>query len=239
MSISSTLDRVHTQVKQNQWLWYFAIFCRVTLAAGFLPSGFVKIMGERFTALSVNHPMGSYLEALHHTGYYYTFIGVVQMTAAVLLLIPWTATLGAVLYFPIILNICILSFAVRFDGSLLTSPLMVLANLYLLCWDYDKLKYILPFGHVTTPGEPLKKKVMRTKFPIGFFGGVFATVVLSGFVLFNLYEIKPCNTLKDCQTQCQDSSNPEACEKFCDCIHNQGQPLTKCLEEYNKALIVE
>ncbi len=66
----------------------------------------VKILGERFASgLSANHPMGHYLEALHLTGYYYTFIGIVQVTAALMLLIPRTATLGAFLYFPIILNI--------------------------------------------------------------------------------------------------------------------------------------
>ncbi|MES2701713.1 MAG: hypothetical protein V4649_03690 [Bacteroidota bacterium] len=102
-------------------------------------------MGERFTSLGVNHPMGHYLAAFYRTGYYYTFVGVMQVMAACLLLVPRTATLGAVMYFPIILNICILSLAVRFEGSFVTSPLMVLANVYLLCWDYDKLKYILPF----------------------------------------------------------------------------------------------
>ena len=152
MSISSTLDRVHFQVKQKRWLRYFAVFNRIALAAGFLPAGVVKIVGERFASgLSVKHPMGNYLEALHRTGYYYTFIGVLQVTAAILLLIPRTATLGALIYFPIILNICILSFAVRFEGSLLSSPLMVLANLYLLCWDYDKLKFILPFYKQKVP----------------------------------------------------------------------------------------
>lgn len=145
MTISSTLNRLHVRVKQNRWLRYFAVFNRIGLALGFLPSGFVKINGERFTSLSVNHPMGNYLEALHRTGYYYTFIGILQITAAILLLIPRTALLGALIYFPIILNICILTFAVRFEGSWVSSPLMVLANLYLLCWDYDKLKYIFPW----------------------------------------------------------------------------------------------
>jgi uncharacterized membrane protein YphA (DoxX/SURF4 family) len=146
MSISSALDRLHFKVKQKKWLRYFTVFNRVGLALGFLPAGLVKIFGERFASgLSVKHPMGNYLEALHRTGYYYTFIGVLQVVAAILLLIPRTATLGAVIYFPIILNICILSFAVRFEGSLVSSTLMVLANLYLLCWDYDKLKFILPF----------------------------------------------------------------------------------------------
>jgi len=149
MSFYATLDAIHARARQNKWLRYFAVFNRMGLAAGFLPSGFVKIMGERFTSLSVNHPMGNYLEALHRTGYYYTFIGVLQMLAAVMLLIPRTATFGAMLYFPIILNICILSHAVRFEGSLVSSPLMVLANLYLLCWDYDKLKYTLPFYKIS------------------------------------------------------------------------------------------
>jgi hypothetical protein len=68
-----------------------------------------------------------------------------QVTAAALLLLPRTATLGALLYLPIIVNICVLTWAVRFVGSWVTAPLMVLANLYLLGWDYDKLKYIFPF----------------------------------------------------------------------------------------------
>ena len=139
------MDRIHLRVKQNKWLGYFTIVIRLGLAFGFLPSGLIKIMGERFTVLSIKHPMGHYLEALHRTGYYYTFIGIMQVTAAVLLLIPRTVTLGALIYFPIILNICILSFSVRFEGSWVSAPLMVMANLYLLCWDYDKLKFILPF----------------------------------------------------------------------------------------------
>lgn len=147
MSISSTLDRLHARAKGNYWLRLFSIFNRLALAAGFFPSGLVKIFGERFASgLSANHPMGHYLEALHQTGFYYTFIGVVQVAAALMLLFPRTVTLGAFLYFPIILNICILTYATRFEGSLFTAPLMVLANLYLLGWNYEKWKYILPFN---------------------------------------------------------------------------------------------
>jgi len=147
MGISSALTHLHTRARQQKWLRYFAVFNRIGLAAGFLPSGFVKIAGERFTNLSVKHPMGHYLEALHRTGFYYTFIGVMQVTAALLLLIPRTATLGALLYFPIILNIWLLTLSVRFEGSWISAPLMVLANLYLLCWDYHRIKFIFPWEH--------------------------------------------------------------------------------------------
>jgi uncharacterized membrane protein YphA (DoxX/SURF4 family) len=235
MNISTKLDRLHSAAKANKWLYYFTVFNRIALALGFLPSGFVKIMGERFTNLSVNHPMGNYLEAMHHTGYYYTFIGIAQMTAAVLLLIPRTALLGALLYFPIIVNICILSLAVRFEGSLLTSPLMVLSCLYLLCWDYDKLRFIFPFYNPTNPnGIPVNKAVNKN-FPIKFFAGVAGAVVMVVFVITHVYDIMPRNTLKDCMRQCK-SKNADACNVFCDCIHTKGQPLNKSLEAYHQAL---
>ncbi|MEJ7863138.1 MAG: DoxX family protein [Pyrinomonadaceae bacterium] len=272
MSISSTLDRLHSQAKQNRWLWFFSIFNRLALAAGFIPSGIVKIMDERFASgLSVNHPMGSYLEALHHTGYYYTFIGIVQVTAALLLLIPRTVTLGAFLYFPIILNICILTYAVRFDGSLFTAPLMVLANLYILGWNYEKWKYILPFNRPANDNDVTEQKSLESyiqiqpsagqravfsqygirslyarfrfffkqlfndKFPTLFFAGVFAAVIFFMLIVPRFYSIKPCNTFLQCQKQFKNSNRTKAGEDFCNCIHQNGEPLNQCLNEYNKA----
>jgi hypothetical protein len=49
------------------------------------------------------------------------------------------------------------------------------------------------------------------------------------------YEIMPRNSLPDCQEQCKGSKKSKACLDFCNCIHNEGQPLNKCLDEYNKA----
>lgn len=236
MRIATTLDQLHLQARSNRWLWLFAIFCRVALAAGFIPSGMVKILGERFTVLSVNHPMGNFLEAIYHTGFYYTLIGILQVTAAVLLLIPRTAILGAVIYFPIILNICILSLSVRFDGSLVTSPLMVLANLYLLCWYYHKWKFILPFYPDTLHPEIPRQKELQNTFPFSFFLGVFMAFLFVVMVLANVYDIKPNNTLAECRTQCADSENPQACYDFCESIHQKGQPLGRSLEEYERAI---
>jgi uncharacterized membrane protein YphA (DoxX/SURF4 family) len=217
-------------------MYYFAIFTRIVLAAGFLPAGWVKITGERFASgLSVKHPMGHYLEALHTTGYYYTFIGVVQIVAAILLLIPRTVILGALIYFPVILNICILSFSVRFEGSIFTSPLMTIANLFLLCWNYDKLKYILPFNHNTIPRAISKPKKLSNKFPLKFFLGDVATVIIFALVVPNLFDVMPRNKLSDCNAQFKGTNRTQAGADFCDCIHNQGEPLDKCLEKYYQA----
>ena len=234
MNILTRLKQHYYEAKGNKWFRYFTVFCRIVLALGFIPSGMVKIMGERFTALSVNHPLGHYFEALHLTGYYYTFIGVLQVTAAILLLIPRTALLGAIIYFPIILNICILAYAVRFEGTRITT-LMLLANLFLLCWDYDRLKYILPFKQSKADINTTKMKTLSNKFPFAFFGCVFA--IAASVVLINhfLYEIRPGNSLLECTNGCANNGNPKACEDFCDCIYNQGNLLDKCLDEYEKA----
>ena len=236
MSISSKLDQLHLEITENKWLHYFAIFLRLALAFGFLTSGMVKIMGERFASgLSVNHPMGHYLEALHHTGFYYTFIGVMQVIAAILLLVPRTVALGALLYFPVILNICILSYAVRFEGSILTSPLMVLGCLFLIFWNYDKIKYILPFDHAIVPNAIPKQKKLNNKFPTKFFLSVIATVLaIILFIRFG-FDIMPRNSFKDCNSEFVGTNRTKAGATFCDCIHKQGQPLDSCLKEYNKA----
>src|SRR5687768_7564595 len=159
MPVSTFLDRLHAKAKQNFWLWLFSIFNRLALAAGFIPAGIVKIVNERFASgLHENHPMGHYLVALHVTGFYYTFIGVLQVLAAIMLLIPRTVTLGAFLYFPLIMNISILTLATRFEGSLFTAPLITLANLYVVCWNYEKWRYILPFSQLPAAGEPAGRK---------------------------------------------------------------------------------
>jgi len=236
MGISTKLDKLHAEARQNRWLRYFTIFIRIALAFGFATAGMVKIVGERFASgLSVNHPMGHYLEALHHTGYYYTFIGIGQVLAAILLLIPRTVLLGAILYFPIILNICILSYAVRFEGSIITSPLMVLADLYLLCWNYDKLKHILPFNNATIPVDVPKQKTLSNKFPLKFFLAVFATFVILLLLVRFGFDVMPRNSFKDCNAQFKGTNRTKAGYNFCDCIHNNGQPLDKCLDDYKKA----
>lgn len=268
MSISSTLERLHAQAKRNNWLWLFSIFCRLSLALGFIPAAIVKLMDERFASgLNANHPMGHYLEALHLTGYYYTFIGIAQMAAAIFLLIPRTVTLGAFIYFPVILNICILTFATRFDGSMFTAPLMTLANLYLLGWNYEKWKYILPFNHLKNDADAATRKSFESdvqivennvfsryatrslyarfsrffkqlfsdKFPALFFAGVFAAIVFFVFVVPRLYAVKPRNTLPMCLTQFKNTSRAKAGENFCNCIHTNGEPLNKCLSDYNNA----
>jgi uncharacterized membrane protein YphA (DoxX/SURF4 family) len=227
------IEEIYYEAKGDKWFKRFAVFCRIALAAGFIPAGFIKIMGERFAAgLPSNNPLGHYFDALYLTGYYYTFIGIAQITIAVLLLIPRTSLLGALMYFPIIVNICVLTYATRFDGTRLVT-MMVLASLFLLIWDYDRLKHILPFKQPKTDPRILKKPLGK-RLRIIFFGGCLVVLAFIIIGTFYLYEIVPGNSEAECRNQCASSKNPVACEAFCDCIYNQGQPLDSCLAKYNK-----
>jgi uncharacterized membrane protein YphA (DoxX/SURF4 family) len=236
LSSLSTFEQFYVKIKGNRWYWVFSIFCRLSLAYAFIVAGIVKIVGERFASgLAMNHPMGAYLEALHHTGYYYTFIGISQVLAAVLLLIPRTVALGALLYLPIIVNICLLSFAVRFEGSIVTSPLMALANLYILVWNYDRLKYILPFKSFSNYGIIEKPKKYSKKFPVLFFTGVFIIVGITIAIARFGYEAMPRNSIADCKKQFVHTELETAGFEFCECIHVNGKPLDACLMEFEKA----
>ena len=227
------LEQFYYNAKGNKWFRYFTVFCRIVLALGFIPSGIVKITGERFTALPANHPLGHYFDALYQTGYYYTFIGIAQLVIALFLLIPRTALLGAIIYFPTILNICILAYATRFEGTRITT-LMLLANIYLLCWDYERIKHILPFSQSNAEIYAAKKKAVSNRFPFVFFGGVFVTVVLVIVVNIFIFEIRPGNSLIECENGFN-RKYPKASNGFCDCIYNQGKPLDTCLKEYKQA----
>jgi hypothetical protein len=119
------------------------------LALGFLPSGLTKVVGNRFTVLGLDNPVGFFFEAMYRTGFYWRFLGLCQLLAALLLFIPRTATIGALVYFPLILNIFVITVSLHFQGTPFITGLMLLANIYLLCWDYDKLRHLFAVKRIS------------------------------------------------------------------------------------------
>src|SRR5690606_12538329 len=111
------LSVFHHYIRSRKLFQLFTWFTRIALSLAFLPSGLKKIMGLRFTTLGIENPVGFFFEALYQTGYYWNFLGFVQLAAAALLLIPRTSFLGALIYFPVALNIFILVTAMNFKGT--------------------------------------------------------------------------------------------------------------------------
>ena len=142
----NVVNRVHRWATGVPQLHVLTTLVRVLLALAFVPSGFVKIMNEPFTTLPLSDPVGYFFAGFFSAHGYYRFVGIAQWIAAGLLLFPRTATLGALFYLPIIVNIFVITVAIgpAFSGTRVVTGLMVVANVYLLCWDWDRWKRILP-----------------------------------------------------------------------------------------------
>jgi len=139
----SFFENFHTEIRSKKLFVLFTWGTKILLALAFVPSGLKKLLGERFTILGLDSPVGFFFEALYRAGWYWNFLGFMQLLTALLLLIPRTSFLGAILYLPIIINIFIIVVAMGFVGTPYIAGLMLLANLYLLFWDYNKLKRIV------------------------------------------------------------------------------------------------
>jgi len=227
------LRALYDEARADKWFRRFAVFCRVALAVSFLPTGIVKILGQRFAeGLPHNNPLGHYFDALLQTGYYYTFIGVTQLAIAILLLIPRTTLLGAIAYFTLIVNITVLTYATRFDGTRLVT-FMLLACVFLLIWDYDRLKHLFIIKQPVTVSPVIIKPIGR-RLRICFFCGCIAVITFIIAGTFYLYEITPGNDEEECRNQCG-SKDPKACQAFCDGIYIKGQPLDTALANFEKA----
>lgn len=112
---------------------------RLLLAMAFIPTGMVKLLGNRFTQLPVDNPVGFFFEAMYQTGAFWHFIGFMQVAAGILLLVPATATLGAVMFVPIIFSIVLITWGIGFGGTVYVTALMLLSAIYLVCWDADRV----------------------------------------------------------------------------------------------------
>ena len=143
MKLEHILDSIHASITHRRPLQLFTVFTRLTLAVGFIPPSLIKILHKPFTILPDSNPVGHYFNALYDTGFYYEFIGWGQLIAALLLLFPRTAHLGALMFLPIITNIAVLTTSVGFVGTWLVTILMSLAAMWLVAWDYDRLKPVL------------------------------------------------------------------------------------------------
>jgi hypothetical protein len=143
--MAARLDAWHSWARHCPVLQRFTVFTRLILGIGFIAPGLTKFLGHRFTSLGLDTPVGFFFEAMYRTGFYWRFLGAAQILAALLTLIPRTATLGALTFFPIILNIFIITVSMDFRGTPFITGAMLCANLYLLSWDYHKFKPLL-FG---------------------------------------------------------------------------------------------
>jgi len=137
------LSSIYYRVRTNYPLTLLVLLTRYLLAFAFIPSGMKKILGQRFTSISTDNPIGYFFEALFRTGMYWNFLGWGQLIAAVLMMTQVFATLGNLIFFFIIANIFFITVSMHFTGTWLIALLMLFASTSLLLWDANRLQSII------------------------------------------------------------------------------------------------
>ena len=149
-----SLSALQRRVRSRAVLYRLTLGTRVLLAVGFMPTGMVKLLGRRFTLMSPESDIGGFFETLYRSGPYWRFLGLAQVSAGLLVLSRRTATLGALAFFAIMLNVFVITISYDFRGTPVVTGLMLLATVYLLLWDYDRLRGLFGLGAEAEPGPP-------------------------------------------------------------------------------------
>lgn len=145
-------------LREWAWLRLAIVYTRYLLGGAFVFASIVKIKGLRFTRLSgaadaIHSPM-HFFETMYQSGLYWQFIGVVQCVAGLLLLTQRFATLGAVLFLPIMTSIFVITISYDFAGTPIITGLMLLANVGLLAWDWPTLRVLVGLPAQVMPRPP-------------------------------------------------------------------------------------
>ena len=150
-------------IKSNFWAQLFIIYTRYMLGGGFVFASIIKIKGKRFTTLpQEGADFGTamhFFETMYQTGVYWQFLGWGQLIAGFLLMTQRFAKLGAVVNFPIILNVFIITISMDFSLTPVITGMMLLANLGLLVWHWGELRTLVNLPLI--PDQPDREEKRR------------------------------------------------------------------------------
>lgn len=117
--------------------------------------------------------------AEHGLGFYARFIAGSQVVAGLMLLTQRFATLGAILTFPILLNILMVTVSLQWQGTPYINAFLLMLNTWLLVYDYHKLKFIL----TDKPAELKSISLKRISLSADFIWLVAVTGILGSIPL--------------------------------------------------------
>lgn len=150
--------------------------CRLFLGLTFLTSGIGKFYGDS----GLMGP-GWLFERLRPYGLesYGVFIALSELVVGYLLLVRRFATMGAVILFPILLNILVLVIILHWQGTPYVVSVFLLMNGYLLIYDFHKLKFLVSEEVGPLRSLPIIRRNWRLD--VAYAVGLF-------FLLANVYE---------------------------------------------------
>lgn len=149
------LARRVQQLRQRRWAAACVAQLRLLLGFAFVPAGLKKVLGEPFTAPENVGPFHEFLHAFQATGFFYRFVGLLQLLAALLLLSQRWAWLGAALALPLLTAILVFCWSTAVYPTASVVSLLFLGVLVLLLWDLPRWQRVLvPERALSHTAEP-------------------------------------------------------------------------------------
>lgn len=108
---------------------------RILIGFAFVPAGLKKVLRQPFTDPDNHGRFHDFLHAFHATGFFYQFVGLVQLTAALLLFSQRWARAGALLVLPVITAITVFCWSTGVYPTATVATLMLLGVAAILVWD--------------------------------------------------------------------------------------------------------
>ena len=137
------MDQFVRRLHSEKMLVYFYWAIKILLSLGFVLSGLRKLPGVKFTQLPITNPVGLFFEGMYVTGFYWNFIGYYQILVGLILMTRWWQALSPLLILPVTVNIFLVSVSLEMRGTPVITGLMLLGNLFLMVWHWEKYKPIL------------------------------------------------------------------------------------------------
>ena len=137
------MEQLVRRLHREKLLVYFYWTIKILLGIGFVLSGLRKLPGVKFTQLPITNPVGLFFEGMYVTGFYWNFIGYYQILVGLILMTRWWQALSPLLILPVTINIFLVSVSLHMRGTPMITGLMLLGNLFLIVWHWEKYKPIL------------------------------------------------------------------------------------------------
>ncbi|MDX2089630.1 MAG: hypothetical protein SFX73_17375 [Kofleriaceae bacterium] len=126
------------RARRTRWVNVAVVNLRFLIAFAFVPAAMKKVLGQPFTDPTNHGAFHDFLHAFRATGWFYQFVGVMQLLAATLLMTQRFATLGAALALPILSAIMVFCWSTGVVPTATVATLMWLGTVGLLAWDVDR-----------------------------------------------------------------------------------------------------
>jgi uncharacterized membrane protein YphA (DoxX/SURF4 family) len=126
------------RARATRWVNLLVVNLRFLIGFAFVPAALKKVLDQPFTDPANHGRFHDFLHAFHATGWFYGFVGVMQLTASALLFTQRFATIGALLALPILTTITAFCWSTGVYPTAAIATLMLLGTIGLVMWDYEK-----------------------------------------------------------------------------------------------------